>query len=123
MPASGSYDTLPLVTVLYIGPHPGALAERLREHRIGVIGVQRLDRCLRLLSNFRVAAAICDLPDLKAVAALAETQTPVIVLAATDAESLTPGIVVVHRRTPANVIAEIVRRAAAERSDRARDAA
>jgi hypothetical protein len=123
MPAPGSHDSLPLVTVLYIGPEPGALADRLREHRIGVIAVQRLDRCLRLLGNFRVAAVICDMPDLQTVAALAETQTRVIVLAAADAESMTPAIVIVNRRTPAHAIAEIVRRAAAERSDRARDAA
>jgi len=106
-----------LVTVLYIGPAAPACVEGLQDHRVGVIGVDRVDRALRLLQNFQVAALIVDGPDTRAVPMLADAGTPVIELAATDATSDQPGVTVVARRTPSATLARIIRERVANRPD------
>ena len=103
----------PLVTVLYIGSGSNVPVERFQAERIGVVAVQSVARGLRLLGNFRVAAVICDVPDLMVVTRFAATQTPVILLAPKDVEWGGPEVTVVNRRTPVVALAALVRQIAA----------
>lgn len=109
----------PLLTVLYIGA--GAArpnVEQLRYEGIGVVAVHSAARALQLLKNFRVAAVISDVPDLSSVAGLAATRTPVILLAAQEADWGGPEVSVVSRRTPSAALARHVRELAGINADR-----
>ena len=103
----------PLLTVLYIGGDAvGPNVEQLRHEGIGVMAVHSAGRALQLLKNFRVAAVICDLPDLSSITRLAATQTPVILLAGQAADWGGPEVTVLSRRTPSPELARYVRQLA-----------
>jgi CheY-like chemotaxis protein len=104
----------PLLTVLYIGGFAvGPNVEQLRHEGIGVVAVHSGARALQLLKNFRVAAVICDVPDLSSIASLAATQTPVILLAGQGADWGGPEVTVLSRRIPSPELARYVRQLAA----------
>ena len=63
--------------------------------------------------NFRVAAAICGVPELPSVDRLVATQTPVILLAGEDIDWGGPEVTVVSRRAPAARLVCVVRQLAA----------
>jgi hypothetical protein len=119
-----SAGTRSLLTVLYIGKPGGLNQEQLRHEGIGVVAVESARRGLRLLRNFRVAAVICDVPELASVASLVATHTPVILLAGEAIDWGGPEVTVVSRRTPAATLAAMVRQlAAATGAGAKRDAA
>jgi hypothetical protein len=109
----------PLLTVLYIGGGVvGPNVEQLRHEGIGVVAVHSAARALQLLKNFRVAAVICDVPDLSSVTTLAATRTPVILLARQEADWGGPEVTVLSRRTPSPELARYVRQLAGMNSER-----
>ena len=99
-----------VVPVLYVGPEPApSLVHELRLHGIALLPFRNPQVAVRLLRHSRVAAVLYAVTDLQGIAAFAETGTPVILLAAGDAEWGTSGVTVVDRRTPAATLAVLVR--------------
>jgi hypothetical protein len=124
MNAHCSAGSRSLLTVLYIGKPSSLDHEQFRREGIGVVAVEAAQRGLRLLRNFRVAAVICDVPELTSVASLVATDTPVILLAGEAIDWGGPEVTVVSRRTPAATLARVVRQVAAAAGEGAkRDAA
>ena len=99
-----------LIPLLYVGDPDSPIVDRLREHGFGVIVADGPDRALRLLKHFRVAAVVDDVPALPPVPQLAACGTPVILLAAADADWGGPHVRVVRRDSSPAVLAELVHR-------------
>jgi hypothetical protein len=99
-----------VIAVLYVGNDLSAAAvERLHRQGIGVIRASTVSRGLRLLQQFQVAAALYDVPDLQAIPAFLRTRTPVVLLAAADADWGKPGVRVIKRGTDAAALAAVIR--------------
>jgi hypothetical protein len=104
MPTQHAYSVLP---VLFVGAN-SALAAELEQHGLGVITVDRVDRALRLLQNFTVAAVIYDLPALQRTGEFTALGIPVVVLTAGDSEWGGSLVTVVRRGATAPAIAELI---------------
>ena len=99
-----------VVPVIYIGAEPAAsLVHALRMHGIAMLPFRNPQVALRLLRHSRVAAVLYAVPDLQGIEAFVATQTPVIVLAAGDAEWGTAGVTVIDRRSEPMVVAALIR--------------
>jgi len=74
-----------------------------------VVVAEPVPRGLRSLREFRVAAVIFALPDLQGAARVAALQTPVVLLAADDAQWGGTGMTVIRRETDTAVLAIVIR--------------
>ena len=109
-PASGQS----LLPVVYVGTDATiALVTRLASEGIGVVVAPTVQRGLRLLQEFRVAAVVFGLADLHGAARLAATGTPVILLAADEAVWDRANVTVVNRKIDVAVLAAVIRRVSA----------
>jgi len=114
MSLQGEGAVRPFLTVLYIGDDlPTRNVEQLQYEGIGVVAVHSVARGLRLLTDCRVAAVICDVADPQPVTKLVATHTPVILLAGENADWREPGVSVVSRSTSSAALAGHVRQLAA----------
>ena len=101
---------------LFIGNARSDVVARLRQHGVRVIVAERVDRGLRLLKEFSVAAVVYDVPALPPILELVTRGVPVILLAAVDADWGSPQVRVLKRETAAATVTEVL-------SSLARDAA
>jgi hypothetical protein len=90
--------------VLYIGNARSEVVARLREQGVRVIVAERVDRGLRLLKEFKVAAVVYDVPALMPVLDFVSLGSPVIVLAAGDGDWGDPGVRILKRETTASTL-------------------
>jgi hypothetical protein len=102
----------PLLPVLFVGNADSRLVRQLDTYGIGVIVAERVERAARLLTNFTVAAIVCDVSASMQVNQLAALSVPVILLAMTDEGWDGPGVTVMRRDTPAAVVAAAIQRLA-----------
>jgi hypothetical protein len=100
--------------VVYVGTDGMiGLVTRLRSEGIGVVVAPTVHRGFRLLQEFRVAAVVFALADLQGAAHLAASGTPIVLLAAEEAEWDGADITVVNRNTDVAVLAAVIRRVSA----------
>jgi hypothetical protein len=101
-----------LIPVLWVGSADSPVARGLSKFGIGVIAVRSVDRALRLLRNFSVAAVIYDAPAGERVSELTATGTPLIVLVADDTDWQRPGVTTFPPTALPEAIAAAVQRCA-----------
>ena len=100
----------PFLPVVYLGTDATmTLVAELRCEGIGMVVAETVPRALRLLREFWVAAVVFALPDLQGAARVAAMQTPVVLLAADEAQWGAAGVTVVRRKTEAAVLATVIR--------------
>ena len=97
-------DLIRLAPVLYVGPADSTVLTRLRESGLRVIVAERADRGVRLLRHFVVAGVVYDLPSLGPVLDFVALKTPVVMLAAGNAQWGTPDVQVVPRQAQGETI-------------------
>lgn len=98
-----------IVPVLYVGRDLSESTDRLMySRRIGIVVADTPQRARRLLSHFRVAAIVFAAPDLPGLASVSDGSTPVIVLAARDAECALDGVTVLRRDTDPEDLAAVI---------------
>jgi len=102
--------------VLFIGSARSEVVAQLRRQGVRVIVAERVERGLRLLKQFRVAAVVYDVPQLWPVLELIALANSVILLAAANADWGSPEVRVLKRETAAATVIEVL-------SSLARDAA
>ena len=98
-----------VLPVLYVGSDLNATAyDSLRAHRIGVVVAENASRASRLLSQFRVAAIVYDVPDLRGIDELSKLEIPMVVLAARDAACDLDAVTILPRHTETEDLAAII---------------
>ena len=98
-----------VLPVLYVGGDLKRTAyDSLRAHRIGVVVAENPSRASRLLSQFRVAAIVYDVPDLQGIEKLSKLGIPLVVLAARDAACDLDAVTILPRQTETEDLAAII---------------
>jgi hypothetical protein len=98
-----------IVPVLYVGHDLSESTDRLmHSNRIGIVMADTPQRARRFLSHFRVAAIVFAAPDLPGLASVSDGSTPIIVLAARDAECALDGVTILRRETDPEDLAAVI---------------
>lgn len=106
-----------IVPVLYVGHDLSESTDRLlHSRRIGIVVAHTPQRARRVLSHFRVAAIVFASPDLPGLVSVSDSSTPIIVLAARDAECDLDGVTILRRETDPEDLAAVIHGLAANRS-------
>ncbi len=92
--------------LLYVGSSRSPVVERLRACGVGVIVAERPERGLRLLTEFRVAGVVYDVPSLGPVLDFVALGAPVVLLGVANGAWGSQDVTVLGRDVPAPTMLE-----------------